>query len=71
MWKSKEKSVGLETFYEEGRKQARIHLYGRKEEGEYALCVYERWISQPDFYGEEWNDKKYAFVRGWTHQMMD
>ena len=69
----KTKYIGSEIFYDEGRNQALIYLYtNKKEDGEFAMSVYERWMAQPDYDEEgEWNDKKFAFNRGWTHQMMD
>jgi hypothetical protein len=67
------KHIGAEVFYDEGRKQALIYLYtDKKEDGESALAVYERWMSQPDFDEiDEWNYKKFAFNRGWTAQIMN
>ena len=61
-----------ETFYNEGRKQANIKLYGEVKQKEMAEKIYNDFNNQANFEEDgEFNEKKLSFISGWVDAMMD
>ncbi len=62
----------LEMFFESGWVTARTLEYGAKQAKEEAMNSYNRWLRKPDFDDKgNYNEKKSAFLRGFTQAQMN
>jgi hypothetical protein len=67
-----EKQQKLETFYEQGKLQAKYYLNGDILQKIESSEIYNEWYSQNEYdVLGNWNDRRFAFLRGWNQSLDD